>query len=175
MTDPDAFLIDRVFQPLVDRLELEPRSTAMRLHRVHIGGIITMMLLAWGLSFRYLVEKSATPSMHGPAMTPYEPIIYIVGIAVQMGFAHYLMRRRGSSRLNPNMVMTRIGQLIMSILLCCMAASVLVDPRYPVKVGMVMTLFVGFWLLGLVAIYIHACRPPPPPRDRASVRPVFGW
>lgn len=174
MTDPDAFLIDRVFQPLVDRLGLEPRSTAMRLHRMHIGGSLTMMLLAWGLSFRYLLEQSATPSMDGPGIGPYEPGIYIGVIAVQIALPHYFMKRRGSSRIDPEMAMARLGHLIECIFLCCKAAGILVNPHLPLKVGMVMTLLTGFWLMGLVAMYIHACRPPPPPRDRASVRPVFG-
>lgn len=175
MTDPDAFLIDRVFQPLVDGLGLEPRETAMRIYRVHIGGSLSMLLLAWGLSFRYLLDQSAAPSVHGPGVGPYEPGIFIGAVAIQMAIQHHLMRWRGSSRHNPNVIMGRVGHLIVSILLCCIDVDVLIEPRYPAKVGVIMTLFTGFWLLGLVAMYIHACRPPPPPRDRTSVRPVFGW
>lgn len=175
MTDPDAFLIDRVFQPLVDRLGLEPRMAAKRTYRVHMVGTLSVLLLSWMLSFRYLAEQSARPSMDGPGITPFEPGIYIGAMVIQIAIQRHFMKAKGPARLDPNMILGRVSYLVLSILICCLTASILVEPRFPVKFGAMLLLFTIFWLTGLVALYVHSCRPPPPPHDQGSMRPMFEW
>lgn len=175
MTDPDAFLIDRVFQPLVDRLGLEPRTVAIRAYRIHAVGTLSILVLSWMLSFRYLLEQSAKPSLDGPGITPYEPGMYIGAMAIQMAIQRHFMKTKMPSRLDPNMVLGRVSHLITSILVCCLTAFILIEPRFPAKLGAIALSFAIVWLTGLASLYVHACRPPPPPRDQGSVRPVLRW
>jgi hypothetical protein len=151
----DSFLIDRMFQPAVDRL----------------APLISCYVLAEFVATGGLLAHAGAYIVLAVTRTPFYLLSLLAETAwvpLMIARAHSLDRRPPSSALPSDRV---IGQLPRMLLLLITLPLL---PLFLVTAPTIEDLAeVGWWLL-LFAVYLMACRRPPPHKKRAR-QPRLGW
>jgi hypothetical protein len=150
-------IVDTVFQPMVDRFQLDPNKACWSVFRSHAIGFATTNTLFWGLV-----------SQNVPAGDPGMMKVYVLIalgpiMTIMIGIG---MRFHDMMRLHRTDWMVRISAIAFTIADLPASILVLTAPRAPTMAKGLVVLMAVSLALTVIATYLQICRKPPPPRDR---------
>lgn len=161
----DAFLVDHVFQPTVDRIGIEPRDMVWPAYRLHVVGVVGSYLVIWGTVVPALIRSGASVMSPG---------LLLIGIMLQMVLIKPALMTNGPQRFDIVMVMLRLTMVTTTICYAFVLAFMLLTSRHlPFTLAMALMVFVSSWGMAAVALYMMICRPPPPRRPGAARKMRF--
>jgi hypothetical protein len=162
----DDALIDRICQPVVDRLGTELPVDCYRLARTLNDGAA----LAWVLSQAGSVAGAL--ATHDLPLAGAQGMLIIIGLAALTTLRRVFEGRQGSrssasaraNPLRPAMVLHRLG--------CLLGLGIQVLSNLSGPAGFAGTMVIVVSLLTTASVYVGACSAPPPQR---RARPAWGW
>jgi len=153
--DPDAFMLDRVFQPLVDRLGVDPDPLAKTVFRMHVIGMVAGMGALW---------TSAMPTLQLTGSSPWLPALMAVPMLLNTAQIGWQLRWPQAACLRPVCRVQRMLWMLMIVVLLWMTIHmVMTNAGMLAKIGMMVE--AAAWTMAVSALYLHLCRRPPPRRD----------
>lgn len=160
---PDVYIREKLFQPIVDRLQLDPQKAKWSLFRFFAIG----MTLSFATTVALIYSIPAPP---GTSMGFLSGMLLFT-LLMTVGQIWAQVRQPPAMVLGPISMMQRA----LWILICLMFLSLVVLSVVSgdvTKPGMLITYTMAVsWHVGVAAAFINTCRKPPPPR-RDTVRQV---
>lgn len=158
--NPDAFLIERVFQPVVDRFGIDPVKTKKSLYRFMTIASIGTFLIYWSMTIRtdWISGSSPLPILLS--------LLMLMGFIATTGLHISGTGIAGAPGMSSREGMPpRLGMVFIFLIMCWGAASALASDL-PVITRILGITFCLSMMMGAPIVYLHECNPPPPPRKR---------
>ena len=158
--DLDAYLLDRVAQPVVDRTGIDPHAWAARLFHVH------------GATYLGLISYAVFRAYGLPDPPPlFDAVFALATVLIQIAIMGAALRMPDA--LWASMIGTgfRYGQILtgaVSPVYLLVMVALKPDRSAVGKVGLVLLAVSLF--LALVVAYLRSCRKPPPRRRKPQAR-----
>lgn len=164
MTDPDTLLIAKVFQPLVDHFQLDPKKSCWSIFRYHaVGTLMTSLAYLAAMHPQIQAAKGRADTLYGMPLIGLGSAVCLATLMALSGegwkFLALLTRLV--------VIATMAYPTVLMIMMIGEAGT-----NGPIRIFA--TLHAISWWLALIAVYVQACRKPSPPRDRnEAVRLIF--
>lgn len=157
--NPDAFIRDRLFQPLVDRTGMDPQSTKRTLFSMFAIGLVVTYALIY-----LIVVASAPPGTVSWAFPTILAILTAIGIAQVRG--QVSTQAGGMHPFAPAMRIMWVGLATTSLLL--VVASIVTRSNGSTVGNVAGILLTLSWWMAVGSAYLNVCRNPPPRKPRST-------
>jgi hypothetical protein len=164
--NPDAFLIERVFQPMVDRFRIDPIKAKKALYRFMTIASIGSFLIYWSMTIR-------TDWISGSSPLPILlTLLLLMGFIATTGLHISGRGLAGGPAIDRAEAMPpRIGMVVIFLLMTVMAYWGFTSDL-PVTSRILGITFSLSMMMGAPIVYLHECNPPPPPGRRREALPL---
>lgn len=161
---PDAFIRDRLFQPLVDRTGIDPQSSKRSMFSMFAIGLVATYVLV------YLVILAETP----PGTIPWHmPVIlaFLTGVGIRQVWSQVSTQAGGMHPFAPAMRIMWVGLATMSTLMA--TTSIVVRANASAAGDVAGVLLSASWSMAVASAYLNVCRNPPPRKPRTTSVPAL--
>jgi hypothetical protein len=162
---PDAYLREKLFQPIVNRLRLDPQTAKWSCFRFFAVGITISFA---GLAA--LIMSLPPPPGSAPG--------YMAGFLVFVVFMAILqiwlqIRRPPAMVLDGIPAVQRVMWIGMCVLFLALAVMNIVSSTASTAGNAIIWGMAASWNAGVAGAYVNVCRRPPPPRTDGARRMAF--
>ena len=162
---PDAYLREKLFQPIVDRLRLDPQTTKWSCFRFFAIGIT--------ISFTGLVALIMSLP-HPPGSTHGYFAGFLAFVLFMAILQIWLQVRRPPAMVLKGMhAVQRIMWVGMCVLFLALAVMNIMSSTASTAANAIIWGMAASWNAGVAGTYVNLCRRPPPPRTDGARKVAF--
>jgi len=162
---PDAHLREKLFQPIVDRLRLDPQTAKWAFFRFFAIG----MTIGLGALATCLMTIPAPPGTSPGGLVGMLAIV----LPLAIGQVWLQIRKPPAMVLNGAAAIQRIVWVGMCAIILALAVMSAMTGTGDTVLGIITWTMAASWHAGVVGAYVNVCRRPPPPRTDGARKMAF--